>query len=188
MKVLLVGYLAFALINASGYALGPFFDLKPYSYQVLNAFLVFHIFGISYIGYTNQNLLLPPVQITKYSKSTLSKEKQQAYLDLFKEYFNKEKPYLDQELTIQKVATELNISSNHLSQVINHNLGYGFNDFSNAYRVDLAKELIIQPEMNKFTIEAIANEVGFKSKSSFNAAFKKKCGMTPSDFRKQALQ
>lgn len=59
-----------------------------------------------------------------------------------------------------------------------------FFDFVNSYRVEAAKALIKTEEINrKYTIEYIAAKSGFNSKSTFNAAFKKFTGMTPSQFR-----
>ncbi len=183
LKTLTTGYIIFAFIGAGVFLLKPFFQWEITSYEILNVLLVFHIFVISYIGYTKQDTLSNPIQYIKYKSSTLKKEKQEEYLKKLLSYFEHEKPYLDQDLTISQVSSNLNILNAHLSQVINNSLGQGFNEFVNSYRVDLAKELIIDPEKEIYTIEAIANEAGFRSKSSFNSAFKKKLGMTPSQFK-----
>lgn len=186
LKWLLMGYFGFAGISVIAYLLHPFITFPFNSYQILNVLLVFHIFCISYIGFTNQDRLLNSTPFVKYQKSTLSKAKQEEYLIVVLDYFKKEQPYLNQDLTLSKVATHLKIPSNHLSQVINDSLGKGFNEFVNGYRIELAKKYMELPENNRFTIAAIANEVGFRSKSSFNAAFKNKCGMTPSEFKNQS--
>ena len=94
-----------------------------------------------------------------------------------------EKPYLNEDLTSKEVAQKLNISTNHLSQVINENLGKNFFDFVNGYRVDLAKQKLSDPANNIYTIISLAYDCGFSSKSSFNAIFKKFVGVTPSEFR-----
>ncbi|MCC9620139.1 helix-turn-helix domain-containing protein [Thalassospira sp. MA62] len=89
----------------------------------------------------------------------------------------------DPLLTMPKLAAEIGVSPNQLSFVLNQHLGKSFFDFVNEVRVDAAMcRLLEQP--NK-TVLAIATEVGFNSKSTFNQAFKKIAGCTPSTYRKQ---
>ena len=184
IKSLLLGYFLFAFINASGILLDPYFDFRFTSYKVLNAFLAFHVFVISYIGFKNQSILFTPINKLRYSKSTLSDDKKKEYLATILNYFEHSQPYLDQDLTLKKVATHLDILQNHVSQVINEELGKRFSEFVNSYRIQLAKKHLADPAKNMLTIEGIASEVGFKSKSSFNTAFKRETGVTPSSFKK----
>jgi AraC-like DNA-binding protein len=72
--------------------------------------------------------------------------------------------------------------------VINENLGSNFYNLINKYRINEAQGLILSPEKSKLKLEAIAYDVGFKSKSTFNEAFKRNTGLTPSQFRKNALR
>jgi AraC-like DNA-binding protein len=95
----------------------------------------------------------------------------------------REQPFTDGELTIQKLAEMLSIPAPHLSQTINERLGKSFPDFINSYRVDQAKKKLLDPSLKHLSILGIAEEVGFNSKSSFNSVFKKHTGMTPSEFR-----
>jgi len=54
----------------------------------------------------------------------------------------------------------------------------------NDYRIEAAKKLLHNPTFNKYVIEAIGMEVGFKSKSAFYKAFNASLGMSPGMFRK----
>ncbi len=184
IQTLLAGYFLFALIYAGGFILDPFFNLQTISYEVLTSFLVFHVFVISYIGFTNQKILITPLNKLRYSKSTLSENKKEEYLEKILTYFEHDKPYLDQNLTLKKVASRLDILQNHVSQVINEKLGQGFSEFVNGYRINMAKVYLLDASKDMLTIEGIASEVGFKSKSSFNNAFKNECGTTPSYYKK----
>jgi AraC-like DNA-binding protein len=124
----------------------------------------------------------PPAR--KYEKSALAPERANVYLKQLLDFMDEEKPYRDGDLTIQKLAEMLSIQVNHLSQVINEKLGQNFFDFVNAYRVKEVQKLLVDPAKKHYTILAIAEEVGFRSKSAFNAVFKKHTSMTPTEFRK----
>ena len=162
-----------------------------------SAFVAF-VFFLSFFGIKQQIIYSHPSKeekdleegpknnsISRYEKSSLKKEDSVIYLKRLLEYMEREKPYLNGKLLLKELADELNISTNHLSQVINENLGKNFFDFVNAYRVDLVKQKMIDPSNKKFTIISLAYECGFNSKSSFNSIFKKHTGLTPSEFSKQ---
>lgn len=119
----------------------------------------------------------------KYERSTLTPERAERYLKRLREVMESERPYADGELTLQKLAGRLSIPAQHLSQTVNGRLNQSFTDFVNAYRVEDAKRKLTDPRLKHYSVLAIAEEVGFNSKSSFNAVFKKQTGMTPSEFR-----
>jgi len=99
-------------------------------------------------------------------------------------FITEQKPYLDQELTIFKLAKDLNTNTKYLSYVINKEFGQNFINFINDYRIEEVKRKLQDENSKNLTIEALAQNAGFKSKSSFNAAFKKSTGHTPSSFIK----
>lgn len=101
-----------------------------------------------------------------------------------KRYMLDEKPFLDPALTIQDISNAMNVPVRELSVLINHQLGHHFYDFVNTYRIENAKEILQDPSKSKVTILEILYEVGFNSKSSFNTAFKKHTGNTPTEYRK----
>lgn len=95
-----------------------------------------------------------------------------------------EKPFLDCELSLIKLASKLNITSHQLSYAINSGFNENFYQFVNRYRIEEAKKLLATPEMNYLNLLGIAFEVGFNSKTVFNTTFKKTTGKTPSQFKK----
>lgn len=101
-----------------------------------------------------------------------------------KKYMSEEKPFLNPSLTIQDISDHIEIPTRELSVLINHQLGKHFYDFVNAYRVEYAMGILKDDTKTKVTILEILYEVGFNSKSSFNTAFKKYTGNTPTFFRK----
>ena len=87
------------------------------------------------------------------------------------------------DLTIIDVSERIGVHPRKLSSIINSRLGSNFNKYINSYRVEYAKELLKNNLENNFTIEAIANESGFKSRTSFYTAFKSSTQMTPIKYR-----
>jgi len=122
----------------------------------------------------------------KYERSTLTPERAERYLKRLLEVMESERPYADGDLTLQKLAERLSIPAQHLSQTLNGRLNQSFTDFVNSYRVAEAKRKLTDPRLKHYSVLAIAEDVGFNSKSSFNAVFKKQTGMTPSEFRNAA--
>jgi AraC-like DNA-binding protein len=101
-----------------------------------------------------------------------------------KKYMKDKKPFLDPALTIQDISKKINVPVRELSILINHQLGQHFYDFVNTYRVENAMEILKDSSKSKVTVLEILYEVGFNSKSSFNTAFKKHTGNTPTEYRK----
>ncbi|MEM8888806.1 MAG: AraC family transcriptional regulator [Bacteroidota bacterium] len=97
-------------------------------------------------------------------------------------FMEREQPYLEVDLSLAQLAKQLDMHPNTLSQLINTYSGGNFFDFVNSYRVEeIKKELASSQEH----IMIIAYNNGFKSKSSFNDVFKRKTGLTPSQYRKK---
>jgi len=103
-------------------------------------------------------------------------------LKLLSEYMSTEKPYLDPELSLQKLATGLNLPEKQLSLLINKHIGKHFFDYVNEYRINDAKTLL--KEQTELTVLEILYQIGFNSKSSFYTAFKKETLQTPLAYRK----
>jgi AraC-like DNA-binding protein len=121
---------------------------------------------------------------TKYSGSKLSDSEAKKYTEKLTEYMKSAKPYLNPDLSLPQLASDLNISSHYLSQVINEQFNLNFFDFVNGYRVEAFKEKITDHEFRNFSLLGIAFECGFNSKSAFNRIFKQTTGITPSQYKK----
>lgn len=87
----------------------------------------------------------------------------------------------DPNLKLSELAKKINISTHQLSQLLNENLGKSFSTYINEYRIEEACKLITTD--SRFTFEAIGYEVGFNSKSTFYAVFKKIKGVTPALYK-----
>ncbi|MCK2167337.1 AraC family transcriptional regulator [Thalassospira xiamenensis] len=91
----------------------------------------------------------------------------------------------DPLLTMPKLANAVGVTPNQLSYVLNQHLGKSFFDFVNEVRTNEASRLLVE-EPDR-TILDIAISVGFNSKSTFNLAFKKITGKTPSAYRDEKI-
>lgn len=94
-----------------------------------------------------------------------------------------DKPYLDSDLNLSELSYKVALTPRELSELLNGSIGVHFFDFINGYRVEHAKKLLLESP-NRSIIQ-ILHDSGFNSKSSFNTAFKKHTGTTPSAYRSQ---
>jgi AraC-like DNA-binding protein len=95
-----------------------------------------------------------------------------------------EKVYLDSDLTLADLAKKMRTSPTNLSKAINEFYEKNFNDFVNSYRVEEVKIKLAQPEVSHLSLLGVALESGFRSKATFNRAFKKHAGVSPSEYLK----
>ncbi|MCP4415623.1 MAG: AraC family transcriptional regulator [Chloroflexi bacterium] len=120
---------------------------------------------------------------SKYLSSSLSAGQSKYLLQQLLDLMESAKPYREGKLTLLQLAALLDISPNHLSQVINEQLARSFHNFVNAYRVKEAQQLLLdEPDR---TVLDIALDAGFNSKSAFYKVFKQQCNMTPLQFQRE---
>jgi AraC-like DNA-binding protein len=123
-------------------------------------------------------------ETTKYKSSSLSAEDQALILGKLKILMGERKLFLQPNYTLPDLAEQLKVSVHQVSQAINDGLGKSFFEMLAEHRIEEAKILLVSKANIK--VEEIAEEVGYNSKSSFNTAFKKIVGMTPSEWRATA--
>lgn len=95
------------------------------------------------------------------------------------------KYYLNPDLTMQSLASELGLHANVISKTINEGLNKSFSDFVNEYRINSVIEKLNNPEYSNITVLGMAYDSGFNSKTTFNRAFKKATGKTPMAYKEQ---
>jgi AraC-like DNA-binding protein len=120
----------------------------------------------------------------KYHRSGLDPERSRQYAARLSRYMTDEKPFTEPELSLNDLAGRLSISPNQLSQVINEQFGKNFWDYVNQHRIQEVETQFQRGIHRKQTLLAIALDAGFNSKASFNRAFKKFTGQTPSEYLK----
>ncbi len=101
------------------------------------------------------------------------------------ERFENEKGYLQQDITIDYLVNLFDSNSNYVSKIINHFKKKSISQYINDLRIEyVVEQLKIQKNWRKFTIQALAFEIGFSSADSFARAFTKNTGLKPSYFIK----
>ena len=124
-------------------------------------------------------------RLGKYNTSNLDKSSSQKLMAAVKNLLINEELFLDNTISLEKIAEKLNVTPRKLSQAINENEQKNFSDFVNGYRIKKAQDLLSNPEHHQEKILSIAFDCGFGNITSFNLAFKAKTGLTPSQFRKK---
>ncbi|MCX6288043.1 MAG: helix-turn-helix domain-containing protein [Bacteroidetes bacterium] len=94
----------------------------------------------------------------------------------------KDKIYLNENMSLTETAHMLDTNTAYLSRLINEHYTINFSAFLNRYRIEEAKKMILDDHCNNLSIEGIAKNAGFRSKSTFNQVFKNSTGLTPTEF------
>lgn len=108
------------------------------------------------------------------------------YIRIVEAWMQNAQPYLRKDLKLMDVTDILSLNRTYLSRVFNEGFGCPFIQYIQNYRIEKAKELLL--DQPSFTIKDVANACGFTSVSTFHTAFVKKTGLPPSLFRKQELR
>jgi len=167
-------------------------NMNPLTPHIYNySTLLVLVFVMSFYGLRQQvpskRLLADEEPQIPYKNSTLSAEKKQKIQQKILVYFEKEKAYLNPELSMNVLSEYLNIPKYQITEVLNTEIGKNFFQFVNYYRVEAVKKMLADPK-NKFSIEAIGYDCGFFSKSSFYTVFKSITGETPVSYRNEIKQ
>lgn len=118
----------------------------------------------------------------KYGDNRLPDDLRKQILAVLEQHMREQMPWRSNNVTLAQLAENTGLASHHISQVLNDHHGQSFNDYLNQYRVNAICQLL--SESHSQNLLDMALDCGFSSKSSFNAAFKKYTGKTPSEYRK----
>ena len=152
------------------------------SFFVMSTYLLTHpgiLAGLPFVKYRETNSILSNDEVNKiaFIEEDYSKE-----IENISNYFNINKPYLNSNLTLSQVSVALNIPIRELSYILNNYFNQRFTDFVNAYRLKFITDKFNESYLDNFTIESVALEAGFATKSGFYKSFKKFYKTTPTDY------
>ncbi len=126
------------------------------------------------------------IKIIKQQKFLNRKDKgTEAICRNLENYIVDSQVFTDRNVSLSSLASAVDLSSHKLSSLLNNHYQQSFKDFINSYRIDRLKVQIANPaNLQNFTIESLAYDAGFASRSAFYNSFKKIVGMTPVEYVK----
>jgi len=160
-------------------------DIVPY--YPSGAYL-FSFFMLFFVIWAPENLWIFEKETKKYFNSNLNTDEGDMYMKKLNSLMEKDKVFLNPELTLTKLSTIMGIPSKQLSQVINQIENKNYSEYIAIYRVEEAKKLLRSKKYKDYKIAAIAYESGFNSISSFNMAFKKQTNTTAIKYRDSSIK
>jgi AraC-like DNA-binding protein len=158
--------------------------ILPIIISIVNVFILYYAFHYNAVFSISQYKKHLQNAILINTDEEIENEKLQFPIDLpdkIQDCLSDKKIYKDPQLTLQKLALELNVPSYQVSKAINMGLGLSFYDLINKKRVEEACKLLSAKNQNNFSIEGIAYESGFNSRTAFYRAIKKYLNKNPSD-------
>lgn len=120
----------------------------------------------------------------RYERSGLTEREAASLKENLLAVMEREHPYRNSDLTLTDLASRLDTSPHKLSEVLNAQLDQTFYDFVNGYRIRDVQRRMAEEQSKNLTVLSLALDAGFASKSTFNQAFKKHTGQTPSVYRR----
>lgn len=134
----------------------------------------------------NQTVLIESDRGSPQASNTRAAALSIEKMELIAGKLNKEmaanKLFMEEDLSLNRLSLAISVSENHISETLSQYLNTNFFHFVNGFRIEEAKQLL---QNTGSLVSTITFEVGFNSKSTFNTAFKKSLGITPSSYRKQ---
>ncbi len=189
LKAFLTTYLLIVLLWAGVYVYflvyGSYFQY--FNYDTLWIAITVDIFLIAYYSIKQPELLRMVVTGSAQKHKPYQRIDDVKIKGLSEELnrlMNESHLFLDNELTLKTLSEQMNASANDISWLLNEVYKQSFYDYINTYRLERFKELVANQEHKTKTILALATDVGFNSKSSFNTFFKQQMDMTPSAYIK----
>ncbi len=202
--ILLKWFMAFSGFRLCMYVVGFFVHLNfVVTNNIISLMTSVVIYALAYSAWNrNVNVHLPPEVVPapagkapapagdaadERSRSTyyLSDEQCETLGKKLEALFQKEKLYLEPDLSLAQLSEKLGVPAYQTSELINRKFKEPFFDFINRKRIEEVKKRLSDAAFSHYSILGIAMDCGFNTKSSFNSAFKKFTGSTPSEFRRQ---
>lgn len=147
------------------------------------------IFTIGYVAFSKP-LIFHQAFDFKHSLSvkeidTFKAHNDERSLQKLAQLFEEDKIYRQPKLSLKELAESLKLPVKYVSYLINNYHQKNFHDFINSYRLEEVSAKMQDEQFKDYTLLALAIDAGFNSKSTFNLAFKKLKGQTPSEYRKE---
>lgn len=164
----------------------PYIDHSYFYHFYCNAIgAAFAIMVVALIAYPDLIADLTEAARIRYGVSTLRDLNVEALSAKLDALMSDPEVYQNEKLSLASLASQLGISAHQLSELVNTHLGMGFSRYVRERRVAAARKLLIGAPSQ--SILTVGMDTGFRSQSSFYAAFKEVTGQSPGDYRKANL-
>ena len=153
------------------------------------------ILQTDYFSGYNPNITKSGSKLNRAHRTKLASERSEKNMtdkmalqyDQLVKFIDSEKPFLETDLNLSKLAEMVDMKPHFLSALINQMSDKNFFDFVNSFRILEFKKQVQDPANHQYTLISIAYSCGFNSKSTFNRAFKNSTGQTPSEYYQDAI-
>ncbi len=194
---IVAGAIVLWLIATSGYIYNIFSDQQMtllFDFYVIG-FLAIYLFALTYVAITRTDIFskytekVIPTKIAEIEPDEIAEIEPitghySEELKNLKKIVEDKELYLDPLLSINKLSEITKIPQYKISKILNSQLDQSFYDFINGYRIEAVKTQMDNGAADDLSILGIAMDCGFNSKASFNRVFKKREGITPSQYLK----
>lgn len=149
---------------------------------VLGVLALIIFFSVIYLKIDKMIKSMQPPTVAPTVEKRDYSGKDTALYDSIIEFLETEKPFTNPDFNANLLADALHTNVNYISKAINAGGVNNFHTLITNYRINYAKSMLDGDEIKKFTIDYIYTAAGYKYRSTFNAAFKKITGMTPTEY------
>jgi AraC-like DNA-binding protein len=177
--------LDYKLAEVRGYY---FLNISLIGLVLFNTTLLFFpniLYGLPQLDFLLPNRIKAAVSVSEPKKSVKSFEISEGKLQLLHEKietYSLTKPYLNPEFSLSVMSANTDIPVHHLSYYFNEHLNINFNSWKNDHKINYVVEQIEKGNNELLTLDALAKQAGFVSRTTFLNAFKQKTGLTPSEY------
>ncbi|NCA77249.1 MAG: AraC family transcriptional regulator [Alphaproteobacteria bacterium] len=183
LQILLLGYMVIWMVNLNSFAIYMIVKRPGWCAYTLSVYaLVFFVF-VNLLMFLI--LIKPDIYyiLTKYRNSKLEDGDKEDGFARLNCYMMEHKPYLNPDITLELLASELGMNPRSLSQIINESFGKSYKNFILDYRIKESMKILSDKKARNLTILEVLYQVGFNSKSAFNNQFKLYTNHTPQEYR-----
>jgi len=187
LQILLVGFILIWIINLNSFAIYMIVKKPGWCAYTASIYALAAFLFISTIMFF---LLLKPdvyYVIAKYKNNKLKADDRSEYLQKLQNYMETRKPFLNPDITLESLATDISVNPRILSQIINETCKKNFKSYILEYRIRESMKILADEKQSDLTILEVLYQVGFNSKSSFNNQFKQFTNLTPIEYRSRAI-
>ena len=182
--ILLIVFLENYLLSAASASYGQVQKMIVYVISASSVLTLLMLMKFDYVAVGNVIRKVTPFVPTEHAEDAMQSE-----VKRFNKVFKEGRVYREHGLTIANLAMKVDLPEYRLRALINKHLGYrNFNALLHEYRIEDASQMLADRSHRHLPVLTIALTVGYQSITPFNNAFRQMKGVTPTEYRKRALQ